>query len=336
MNSKDKFTESHVIYSRILWDDALDKQHFWIGFIDRMSSSGIREKYLLDWNPDGDIPWHRVVYIRCKEVKVWDRKARIDLFKNQQLPEFVWKQVNNPFTTQIISQGDTQLLFEHRPCIGFVQNEWQEIPNLPPILEAGKLVLLTWNVLKDTHSPELTYSNMRLPAAIKEITSSKADIIALQEVTRDFYQEILKQDWAKKYFISDLPTSEIFEQDTTIILSKFPFIVIEHLLSKHKRLLTAHFETANTPLYVTTVHLTSDMSNDSSQKRAQQIQVFFDWFNTVQGDALILGDFNADVDEQTKLLAGKGFKDAWIDRWSYLQSRSESFGKYSFTYQTNP
>lgn len=317
MNKKEKFTESHVIYSRILWDDALDKQHFWIGFIDRISASGIREKHLLDWNPDGDIPWHRVVYIRCKEVTVWDRKNRIDLFKDQKLPEFAWKQADNPFNTQIILQGDTQLSFEHRPCIGFVQNEWQEIPTLPPTLDVEKLVLLSWNVLKDTHNPELTYSNMRFPAIIKEIASSKADIIALQEVTRGFYQELLKQDWAKKYFISDLPISDVFEEDTIIILSKFPFIVTEHLFSKHKRLLVAHFQTANTPFYVATVHLTSDMSNNSTQKRAQQMQVFFDWFNTVQGDALILGDFNADVDEQTKLLAGKGFIDAWTDKDGY-------------------
>jgi endonuclease/exonuclease/phosphatase family metal-dependent hydrolase/2'-5' RNA ligase/uncharacterized protein (UPF0248 family) len=314
---KEKLADSHAIYSRILWDDALDKQHFWIGFTDRMSASGIREKYLLDWNPEGDIPWHRVVYIRCKEIKVWDRKNRVDLFKEQNLPTFAWLQTDNIFVPLVISNGEAQYNFTNRPCYAFVQNAWSELEKSLANMERGwgevsELKIWTWNILKDTHSPELTYNTTRLPAILAQIKESNADIIALQEVSKMFWRELLAQDWARKYYVSDLPTSDIFTQDSVVILAKMPFIVTEHIFSVHKRLLIARLQVQDAPLHVTTVHLTSDMSANSNEKRAQQLQVFFDWANAVQGDAIVLGDFNANSDEQARLFAGKGFVDAWL------------------------
>lgn len=311
MKEKEKLADSHAIYSRILWDDALDKQHFWIGFTDRMSASGIREKYLLDWNPEGDIPWHRVVYIRCKEVKVWDRKNRVDLFKEQNLPTFAWLQTDNMFAPLVISNGEAQFHFANRPCCAFVQNVWSEWENLPTAVPCENLKIWTWNVLKDTHNPELTYNATRLPAILAQIKNADADIIALQEVSKTLWRELLAQDWARQYYVSDLPTSDIFAPDSVVMLAKFPFIVTEHIFSVHKRLLIARLQLQDAPLHVATVHLTSDMSANSSEKRAQQLQVFFDWANAVQGDAIVLGDFNANADEQARLFAGKGFVDAW-------------------------
>ena len=47
-----------------------------IGYGERFAGSA--EVRLLDFEPGGDIPWHRVLYVRGPRGVVWDRRARID------------------------------------------------------------------------------------------------------------------------------------------------------------------------------------------------------------------------------------------------------------------
>ncbi len=324
---EEKLADSYTIYSRILWDNALDKKHFIIGFTDRISKTGFREKALLDWNPDGDIPWHRVMYIRCGEVWVWDRKNRIDLFKTQQLPDIAWIVPENNFKIDIITYQNNPLHFKKQPCVAHTRQGWtyfdKEIPNYPQ----ENLKILTWNILKNTHFPEITFPSVRLPVIISHLKESNADIIALQEVTKEFYVELLAENWVKgNYFVSDLPNNDIFESDTTIILSKIPFLSIEYIFSLKKRLLIAEFLLNDTKFFVSNVHLTSDMSKDAPQKRTNQMDIMLHWANNTQGEHLILGDFNADTDERKVFFEkNKGFEDVWK-------------GKNGFSYNldTNP
>ena len=65
------------VYERIRWDPGLDGSWFTIGYEDR--ARGLQELPLLDFTPDGDIPWHRVRYIRCGDTVVWDRQTRGDV-----------------------------------------------------------------------------------------------------------------------------------------------------------------------------------------------------------------------------------------------------------------
>src|SRR5262245_26116655 len=65
-HSKVKLPPIQEIYNRIIWDKRLNKKAFIIGFTDRMSRTGLREKPLIEWNTsDIEIPWHRIQYIRC-------------------------------------------------------------------------------------------------------------------------------------------------------------------------------------------------------------------------------------------------------------------------------
>src|SRR5882724_3243506 len=90
-HSKVKLPLIQEIYNRIIWDKRLNKKAFIIGFTDRMSRTGLKEKPLIEWNTgDIEIPWHRIQYIRCGDTKVWDRQQRIDLFASDRLPAEAW------------------------------------------------------------------------------------------------------------------------------------------------------------------------------------------------------------------------------------------------------
>lgn len=95
-SEKQKMATSWEIYNRIIWDSRLDSSVFMIGYEDRISESGIQEKPLVNWAVDGDIPWHRIQYISCKDIIVWDREQHLDLISSGHLPPFAWKsnQVN--------------------------------------------------------------------------------------------------------------------------------------------------------------------------------------------------------------------------------------------------
>jgi uncharacterized protein (UPF0248 family) len=90
-SQKPKMATSWEIYNRIIWDSRLDGDVFIAGFEDRVSASGFREKPLAHWAADGDIPWHRIRYIRCKDIVVWDREQHLDLISSGHLPPFAWK-----------------------------------------------------------------------------------------------------------------------------------------------------------------------------------------------------------------------------------------------------
>lgn len=64
------------VYNRLLWDEAFDPEEFVIGYRDR--EAGVVEIELVDFEPGGEIPWHRVVYLRRGWERIWDREARLD------------------------------------------------------------------------------------------------------------------------------------------------------------------------------------------------------------------------------------------------------------------
>jgi 2'-5' RNA ligase/uncharacterized protein (UPF0248 family) len=72
-----KLRTSREIYDQIRWDPRLDSAAFVIGYETR--DQGTQEIALSSFDPEGEIPWHRIQYIRRGETTVWDRRHRIDL-----------------------------------------------------------------------------------------------------------------------------------------------------------------------------------------------------------------------------------------------------------------
>ncbi len=75
--------------NRIIWDDRLDPSAFMVGYLDRRASEGTREKGLIEWQ-EGDIPSHRVLYIRCGDLLVWSRGESKDRLSDVDLPSECW------------------------------------------------------------------------------------------------------------------------------------------------------------------------------------------------------------------------------------------------------
>ena len=63
-------------YHRIRWDPRLDPARFVIGYESRRPEP--REVAFAAFVPDGDIPWHRILYFREGETIVWDRRTRLE------------------------------------------------------------------------------------------------------------------------------------------------------------------------------------------------------------------------------------------------------------------
>lgn len=72
-----KLRTSREVYDQIRWDPRLDPAAFVIGYETR--DAGTQEIGLLHFDPQGEIPWHRIQYIRRGPTTVWDRRERLDL-----------------------------------------------------------------------------------------------------------------------------------------------------------------------------------------------------------------------------------------------------------------
>ena len=81
---------SREVIDRIIWDDRLNLHAFTVGYRERTSANGIEEKALSEWIWQQDIPWHRIRYLKCQGMFVWDRDRHLDLFSTRQLPTAAW------------------------------------------------------------------------------------------------------------------------------------------------------------------------------------------------------------------------------------------------------
>jgi len=89
-SQKVKITADRQVCNRLIWDNRLNSSVFIVGYCDRKIKDSFREKPLLQWASQEDIPWHRMRYIRCYETIVWDRDRRIDLITTGKLPDLAW------------------------------------------------------------------------------------------------------------------------------------------------------------------------------------------------------------------------------------------------------
>lgn len=71
-----RFRTSREAYDWIRWDPAFDPAEFVVLYDDH--EERLAEVALLAFDPDGEIPWHRVRALRRKGELVWDRDGRVD------------------------------------------------------------------------------------------------------------------------------------------------------------------------------------------------------------------------------------------------------------------
>lgn len=81
-DARQKLRPSREVYDQIRWDPRLDPAAFTIGYDTR--DAGTEEIPLPSFDPEGEIPWHRIHYIRRGPTHVWDRRRRVDLLARQR------------------------------------------------------------------------------------------------------------------------------------------------------------------------------------------------------------------------------------------------------------
>ncbi len=324
------------IYDRVLWDSRLDHRAFSLGFSDRISGN-MREKPLSEWAVDGDIPWHRIRYVKCGETIVWDRDRLIDLFATGELPIAAWVvATENPESANQQQQIDPQQShptlvkdFPTRYIYQYNRQNWQA-SNLPlESVTITRLKIVSFNVLSDLYESELTETAQRIPIIIEHLRQCDADIIALQEVTPRLLEKLLAEDWVQAYHISESPQGETLEWHGLLLLSRLPFTLVEYRYSPRKRVLVGKWLLNGKTLNVAAVHFTSDYNKNSEKVRSKQLTILLEYLNSQPGDCLIVGDFNAKDNEPAEILTQNNF----IDIWQTLHPEDPG---YTFHPQANP
>ena len=320
---KKKMATIREVYDRILWDARLDRSAFAIGYIERMSVEGIREKPFSEWSTDGDIPMHRIRYIRCGEEIVWDRDQHLDLFSAGLLPAAAYraqKQEETHWATVTPSAQNQDLVFQARPVYHYSSQGWQPIDQPSGEATIGALTIASFNVLCDSeallrsadrYEQERIQTAQRLPAIVEHLRRCDADIIALQEVTPPLLEVLLEQDWVHSYAISESPEGQTLKPYGLLLLSRLPFTLVEHQYSAHKRVLVGTWQINGRSLHLAVVHLTSNRAHNALEVRTHQRSVLLEYLKTLPGDGFIVGDFNSSRDEQEEELSQSGFVDVW-------------------------
>jgi uncharacterized protein (UPF0248 family) len=77
------------ILDRIRWDERLSDDDFVIGYLDRFL--GVVESDL-DSHDFAEIPLHRIYYFKYRGTVVWDRKTKVNMFKDGSIYNLIPKQ----------------------------------------------------------------------------------------------------------------------------------------------------------------------------------------------------------------------------------------------------
>ncbi len=309
---KQKMATIAEVYNRIIWDTRLNRNLFIAGFHERVAD-GIREKPLAQWDDNSDIPWHRVRYIRCGETIVWDRDDRIDLISTDNLPATAWKldpcRSSQEDLAALIDNNHAE--FKPRSIYRYEGNGWKVYSGTGESIELDALTIASYNILSNLHEADKIQTDKRLPTILNELHQTQADIIALQEVTPTAIAFILATDWVKDYYLTEAANANNVKPYGNLLMSRFPFELVEHQFSGHKRVLVGKWQINDRSIHVANVHLTSDRGEHALEKRSRQLATVLGYYQQQSGDCFIVGDFNTRDREQDELIDYASFKDLW-------------------------
>ncbi|MEM1347128.1 MAG: RNA repair domain-containing protein [Myxococcota bacterium] len=318
--TKERLATSREAYNRIKWDPSMDETAFVIGYRER--SGRTKEVPLVEWSPDGDVPFHRVWYIRRGDVTVWDREARVDLVVEPdedgsdalvggRAVREGWREVHTK---------------RFDPC----KHQWVQyrVPDDVTRAPAPRHIrIITFNTLSDEHRHEAIDPRIRLPRLWELLDSRDADVIGLQEITPRMRQALCALAWVRERYLVT-PGDVHLAPHGQLILSRLPMRAMIYAHSKSKRTLLGEIFAGGQLLTVPVVHLTSNWRDDARDKRTAQLGVVMDAVRTAQ-HVLFMGDVNMRPGEHDETWPKHGLEDVW------RTLRPEDPG-YTFSPSVNP
>jgi endonuclease/exonuclease/phosphatase family metal-dependent hydrolase/2'-5' RNA ligase/uncharacterized protein (UPF0248 family) len=291
---------SQEIYHRVRWDARFDASRFVLGVEQRGREP--KRVPLPSFDPQGDIPWHRVLFFEADGELVWDRASGLDALdaSGAGLAQRV-RMLAAPF-------------FEPRTPHAFAEGRWQPgTHSVPAAAVVGpELRILTWNTLWDRYDKDLIHTARRRPMLLEALRTADADVIALQEAEPALVKMLLAEPWVRAgWTVGGDPRSADVADSGVLMLSRLAVVEAGwHALARYKAVAAVVVETAGGPVVVANTHLSSDHSADGAGLRREQLSRLADGLiSGASAPVVLVGDFNDDTDAPATRL---GMTDAWV------------------------
>ncbi|MFI6731306.1 poly(A) polymerase [Nonomuraea sp. NPDC050451] len=289
---------SEEIYHRIRWDPRFDPSRFVLGVGQRNAAP--KRVALPAFTPGGDIPWHRVLFVEADGELVWDRATgldRVDTCEAGRARDPL--RLRPPFFT-------ARTPYAWAPAGG-----WRPATGQGRSGHAAPRVL-TWNTLWDRYDSDRIDTARRRPLLLAALEEADADVIALQEVEPALLSMLLAAPWVRAgYTLGTDPYGPDVDDSGLLLLSRLPVReAARHELGPHKSVAAIAVDTATGVLVVAATHLTSDHSGDGAARRRAELVRIAEGLAAVDGDLILLGDFNDGTDTPASTL---GLRDAWTE-----------------------
>ncbi|MFF3731950.1 poly(A) polymerase [Streptomyces sp. NPDC002476] len=315
---------SEEIYHRVRWDARFEPARFVLGVAQRGRAP--KRVPLPRFTPGGEIPWHRVLFIEADGEVVWDRAAGVDRIDATEAGRVrAPRRLPSPYFTSRTPhafcasrgawapvEGDTPV----RPvAVGPLTVQSADVPagaSSGPLMEAssGRLTVLTWNTLWDRYDSDRIDTARRRPLLLEALRAADADVIALQEAEPALLALLLEAPWVREHYtLGTDPGGRDVADCGLLLLSRLPVREAGlHALGPHKAVAAVVVEGEEGPVTVAVTHLSSDHSADGAALRDDQLTDLATGLTAVEGDVLLLGDFNDGGDAPQERL---GMADAW-------------------------
>ncbi|WP_431925913.1 RNA repair domain-containing protein [Nonomuraea jabiensis] len=289
---------SEEIYHRVRWDPRFDPSRFVLGVGQRDAEP--KRVALPAFTPGGDIPWHRVLFVEADGELVWDRATgldRVDTCEAGRARDP--RRLRPPFFT------------------ARTPHAWDPAAGWRPATGRGRSGhpaprVLTWNTLWDRYDSDRLDTARRRPLLLAALEAADADVIALQEVEPALLSMLLAAPWVRAgYTLGTDPYGPDVDDSGLLLLSRLPVReAARHELGPHKSVAAIAVDTATSVLVVAATHLTSDHSADGAARRRAELGRIAEGLAGVDGDVILLGDFNDGTDTPASAL---GLRDAWTE-----------------------
>ncbi|NED83134.1 DUF504 domain-containing protein [Streptomyces sp. SID11233] len=293
---------SEDIYHRVRWDPRFDPARFVLGVAQRGRDP--KRVPLERFTPGGDIPWHRVLFFEADGEVVWDRSTGTDRIDATDAGRIrTPRRLPSPYFTSRTPHA-------YSPSTG----TWEPAPaGQASRAGAGSVTVtvLTWNTLWDRYDADRIDTARRRPLLLDALHAADADVIALQEAEPALLELLLGAGWVRDgYTLATESAGRDVADCGLLLLSRLPVREAGlHVLGPHKAVAAAVVETAEgCPVTVAVTHLSSDHSPAGAARRDSELADLATGLAGVEGEVLLVGDFNDGGDRPQTRLA---MTDAW-------------------------
>ncbi|WP_186319102.1 RNA repair domain-containing protein [Streptomyces sp. SAJ15] len=294
---------SEEIYHRVCWDPRFDPARFALGIAERRAEP-VRIP-LPDFVPGGEIPWHRVLFIEADGEVVWDRTTgtdRIDASDAGRVRDT--RRLRAPFFAA------------RTPYVWDAAAGWGPADRASGAASpVAGLRVLTWDTLGDRYGGARIDLARRRRLLLAILDDADVDVIALQDVEPELLALLSRTRWVRAgYTLSTDPVGRDIADSGLLLLSRLPVREAGwHLLNPQRAVVAIVVDTLAGPLVVATTLLTGDRSDDGPDRRLAELTQLAEGLAGVEGDLILLGDFNVGGDGAAGPAAALGLWDAWTE-----------------------